>query len=427
MPTLTGAVQAPAILAFQPGRRQLPKVELSPYIIPHDSSWRGPGCAAHPGRGVGAAPPRTAVTRDILPMLRLARTDGVGPLTFRRLMARHRTGAAALAALPSLNRPPEAFPEAEAKREMAALARLGGCFVFLDDPLYPPLLALLPDAPPVLAVLGDASLLAAPAVAVVGARNASAAGRRVAEELSEALAAKGLTVVSGLARGIDTAAHEGALRTGGTVAVLPGGIDVPYPPENAALAARIAGRGAVVSETPLGTAPLNRHFPKRNRIVAGLSLGVVVVEAAHRSGTLITARLALEHGREVFAVPGSPLDPRCRGANDLIRQGAHLTETAEDVLEHLPEAPRAGPLFDPARMASAAAGTIAEEPDSLGPPPEGASEVLELIGLSPVSVDEVLRRCHLTAPELQSVLTELELEGRVELLPGHRVMRSANG
>lgn len=366
-----------------------------------------------------------------LARLRLARTDGIGPLTFRRLMARYKDPEAALAALPGLSArraapyvPPS---EAVARREVAALERLGGRFVFLDDPLYPPLLALLPDAPAVLAVLGDASLLAAPAVAVVGARNASSAGRRVAEELAAALARTGLTVVSGLARGIDTAAHEGALRAGGTIAVLPGGLDVPYPAENAGLVARIAESGAVVAESPLGTAAQNRHFPKRNRIVAGLSLGVVVVEAAHRSGTLITARMALEQGREVFAVPGSPLDPRCRGSNDLIRQGAHLTESAEDVLDHLPEAPRTGPLFDPARMASAAGDDAAEAADGLGLPPEGLGEVLELIGLSPVSVDEVLRRCHLTAPELQAVLTDLELEGRVELLPGHRVMRSANG
>lgn len=366
-----------------------------------------------------------------LARLRLARTDGIGPLTFRRLLARYDDPDAALAALPDLSArrsAPYAPPaEAEARKETAALAKLGGRFVFLDDPLYPPLLALLPDAPPVLAVLGDAALLAAPAVAIVGARNASSAGRRVAEELAEALAGKGLGIVSGLARGIDTAAHEGALRSGGTVAVLPGGVDVPYPPENAALVARIAERGVVVSETPLGTTPQSRHFPKRNRIVAGLSLGVVVVEAAHRSGTLITARLGLEHGREVFAVPGSPLDPRCRGSNDLIRQGAHLVETADDVLDHLPEAPRAGPLFDPARMAPPGPETEEDVADGLGPPPEGASEIIELIGLSPVSVDEVLRRCHLTPPELQSVLTELELEGRVELLPGHRVMRSASG
>ncbi|WP_137124582.1 DNA-processing protein DprA [Roseomonas sp. HF4] len=367
------------------------------------------------------------MTGASLARLRLARTDGVGPLTFRRLLVRHGSAEAALAALPALSAgraaPYAPPPEAEARREAAALAKLGGRFVFLDDPLYPPLLARLPDAPPVLAVLGDAPLLAAPAVAIVGARNASAAGRRIAEDLAEALAAKGLTVVSGLARGIDTAAHDGALRTGPTIAVLPGGLDRPYPPENAALAARIAAGGAVVAEAPLGTAPLNRHFPRRNRIVAGLSLGVVVVEAAHRSGTLITARLALEQGREVFAVPGSPLDPRCRGSNDLIRQGAHLVETAADVLDHLPEAPRDAPLFALPALAAAEA----EAAELLGPPPEGQAEVLELIGLSPVSVDEVLRRCHLSPPDLQAVLTDLELEGRVELLPGHRVMRSSNG
>ncbi|MEO3470905.1 DNA-processing protein DprA [Roseomonas sp. CAU 1739] len=366
-----------------------------------------------------------------LARLRLARTEGIGPLTFRRLLARHGDADQALAALPALSarRATPYVPPAEsaARKELAALATLGGRFVFLDDPLYPPLLALLPDAPPVIAVLGDASLLAAPAVAIVGARNASSAGRRVAEELAEALAAKGLTVVSGLARGIDTAAHEGALRSGGTIAVLPGGVDVPYPPENAALVARMIERGAVVAESPLGTAPQNRHFPKRNRIVAGLSLGVVVVEAAHRSGTLITARLGLEHGREVFAVPGSPLDPRCRGSNDLIRQGAHLVETAEDVLDHLPDVPRAGPLFDPARMARTLPDSDETASDGLGPPPEGSAEIIELIGMSPVSVDEVLRRCHLTPPELQALLTDLELEGRVELLPGHRVMRSPNG
>jgi DNA processing protein len=362
-----------------------------------------------------------------LALLRLARTEGVGPLTFRRLLDRHGDPDAALAALPGLatrrNTRLVLPPEAEIRAEAKALEKLGGRFVFLGEDLYPPLLALLPDAPPVLAVLGDASLLAAPAVAIVGARNASAAGRRIAEDLAEALAGKGPTIVSGLARGIDTAAHEGALRTGGTIAVLPGGLDIPYPAENATLAARIAERGAVVAESPLGTAPLNRHFPRRNRIVAGLSLGVVVVEAAHRSGTLITARLALEQGREVFAVPGSPLDPRCRGSNDLIRQGAHLVETAEDVLDHLPEAPHALPLFAPRLLPEAPA----DPPPDLGPAPEGAAQLLEMIGLSPVSVDEVARRCHLSPPELQALLTDLELDGRVEMLPGHRVVRSANG
>jgi DNA processing protein len=267
----------------------------------------------------------------------------------------------------------------------------------------------------VLAVLGDVTALSAPQVAIVGARNASAGGRRIAGELAEALAAAGLVVTSGLARGIDAAAHEGALRRGRTVAAVAGGIDVPYPPEHAQLQARIAAGGAVVAEAPAGTAPLARHFPRRNRIVAGLSLGVVVIEAAERSGSLLTARLAVEANREVFAVPGSPLDPRSRGSNDLIRQGAHLTETAEDVLAHLPPAPRERPMFE---LAEEVAPVQDYEPDM-----EDTAQVLDLIGASPVAVDEVLRRCHLSPASLQAVLLELELEGRIETLPGNRVVR----
>jgi DNA processing protein len=288
-----------------------------------------------------ATPPPAA---ELLARLRLARTDSIGPVTFRRLLARHGNALAALAALPGIaarrGTRIALCPEADALREMAALHRLGGRFLFTGEAPYPPLLDLAEDAPPVLAVLGDPAALAGRAVALVGARNASAAGRRLAEELAEQLAAAGLVVVSGLARGIDAAAHLGALRRGRTVAAVAGGLDQPYPPDHAKLQDRIAAEGgAVVAEAPLGTAPLARHFPRRNRIVAGLSLGVVVVEAAPRSGSLITARLALEAGRELFAVPGSPLDPRCRGSNDLIRQGAHLTESIADVLEHLPEAP----------------------------------------------------------------------------------------
>lgn len=366
---------------------------------------------------------------DALAALRLARTEGVGPLTYRRLLERHATPRAALAALSAWGArraTPFAPPaEAAAQAEMEEVRRLGGRFLFLGAPGYPPLLALTEDAPIALALLGDPAALDAPAVAVVGARNASAAGRRMAEGLAEALAASGHAVVSGLARGIDAAAHQGAMRVPGgrTVAAIAGGLDQPYPPENAALQARIAAEGgAVLAEAPFGTAPQARHFPRRNRIVAGLALGVVVVEAAPRSGSLITARLALEQGRELFAVPGSPLDPRCRGANDLIRQGAHLTESVEDVLAHLPEAPRAeGPLF--VLRAAAAAGQ-AEAPAEEPPPAESGApeEVLELIGNTPVAVDDVLRRCHLSASVLQAILLDLELAGRVEMLPGHRVV-----
>jgi DNA processing protein len=268
---------------------------------------------------------------EALARLRLARTEGIGPATFRRLLDRHGTARAAIEALPrssaAAGRPLTPWPQDAALREADGVARLGGTWLHLGGPGYPPLLALLEDPPPVLAVLGDPAVLLRNGVGVVGARAASAGGRRVAEELAAGLTTGGLAVTSGLARGVDAAAHLGALGAHGrTIAVVAGGLDEPYPAENAALQARIAAEGgAVVAEAPLGTAPLARHFPRRNRIVAGLVLGVVVVEAALRSGSLITARLALEAGREVFAVPGSPLDPRCRGSNDLIARARTLS------------------------------------------------------------------------------------------------------
>jgi DNA processing protein len=369
----------------------------------------------------------TDLDGDGLDRLRLARSEGVGPATFRRLMEHHGSARAALAALPRLaaqsGRALTPCPADAARREAEALARLGGSWLHLGAPDYPPLLALLEDPPPVLAVLGDPALLGRPQVGVVGARAASASGRRVAEELAAGLAGGGIVVTSGLARGVDAAAHLGALGAHGpTVAVVAGGLDEPYPSENAALQARIAAEGgAVVAEAPLGTAPLARHFPRRNRIVAGLVLGLVVVEAALRSGSLITARLALEAGREVFAVPGSPLDPRARGSNDLIRQGAHLVETAEDVLAHLPPAPREAPLFQ-----------VRSEPETALPPVESAeapheasAQLLELIGPTPVGVDDLVRRCHLSPPAVRAILLDLELSGLVEPLPGNKVARRA--
>ncbi|RAI58364.1 DNA-processing protein DprA [Roseicella frigidaeris] len=370
---------------------------------------------------------------EALARLRLARTEGIGPLTYQRLLERHGSAGAALAALPRLaarrGAPFAVPPAAAARREVEALQRLGGQLLFAGEPPYPPLLALQEDAPPVLALLGDPAALAPPAVALVGARNASAAGRRMAEDLAEALAAAGLAVVSGLARGIDTAAHLGALRRGRTIACIAGGPDLPYPPENAGLQARIAAEGgAVLAEAPLGTAPLARHFPRRNRIVAGLALGILVVEAAPRSGSLITARLGLEAGRELFAVPGSPLDPRCRGSNDLIRQGAHLVESAEDVLAHLPAAPRAAPLFIPRpERDGAARPTRAAAPADSSIPATPSAQVLELLGANPIAVDEVVRRCHLSPSAIQAILLDLELAGRVELLPGNRVALLASG
>jgi DNA processing protein len=373
-------------------------------------------------------PAATTQPADASARVRLARTEGVGPQTFRRLLERFGSAAAALEEMPRYGQGRlRAPPEAEALREMEAVAALGGRFLFLGTLGYPPLLDTLADPPPVLALLGDPAVFGPRAVALVGARNASAAGRRIAGDLAEALAGHGLVVVSGLARGIDSAAHLGAMRKGRTVAVVAGGLDQPYPPENAALQARIAAEGgAVLAESPLGTAPIARHFPRRNRIVAGLSLGVVLVEAAVRSGSLITARLGLEAGREIFAVPGSPLDERCRGCNDLIRQGAHLTESIEDVLAHLPQAPEAEPPFryrpSPRSMPSTANPGMAA-----WCPTQDETQVIDLLGPSPISVDDVLRRCHLSTPVVQAILLDLELTGRVEMLPGNRVALTGKG
>jgi DNA processing protein len=275
----------------------------------------------------------------------------------------------------------------------------------------------------VLTVLGDVALLAGRAVAIVGSRNASANGMRMAEQLSADLAETGLVVVSGLARGIDTAAHKGAMITGKTIAVIAGGVDVVYPPENAALQALIGKQGAIISEAPLGTDPQSRHFPRRNRIIAGLALGVVVVEAAPKSGTLITAREAQDAGREIFAVPGSPLDPRARGANDLIRQGAYLVETAADVLAQLPERPRSAGLFQSSEFRTPG---LANAQDSFGLDPDEAEKAMKIIpnllGPTPTDVDDLLRRCQFSTSAMQAALLELELDGRITWAAGNRVV-----
>lgn len=359
---------------------------------------------------------------DLIDSWRLVHTEGVGPIAWRRLLLRYGSAAAALDALPGLARaggragPPSIPTAAEAEDQLARLRKIGAMPLVLGHPDYPPLLALLEDAPPFIAVQGDPALLSTHAIALVGGRNASANGQRMAETLAAALA-ETLTVVSGMARGIDAAAHQGALAAGRTIAVVAGGLDMPYPPEHAALQARIAEAGAVVAETPLGTAPQARHFPRRNRIIAGLSLGVVVVEAAPRSGSLITARIAQEAGREVFAVPGSPIDPRSRGGNDLLRQGAVLVESAQDVLDNLPVHPICEAGTAPSGLAEPAP-DLAEDPSDL---PGVRRQVLELLSPSPVMVDDIVRRCQFSAAAVTVVLLELELAGRLERLPGSRV------
>lgn len=346
----------------------------------------------------------------------------MGPATFHALMAHFDTAIEALAAIPDLarrgsrGRAIRLAPRDTAEQEMEALDRLGGHLIVWGETDYPVALAAIPDPPPAIQLLGDVSLPQRNCIGVVGARNASAAGRQFAREISGNLGHHDFVIVSGMARGIDTAAHEGALAMG-TIAVVAGGVDIVYPPENQALYGDMSARGAIISEQPLGTRPTARHFPPRNRLISGLSLGVLVVEAAPRSGSLITARMALEQGRTVFAVPGSPMDPRYRGTNGLIREGAVLTETETDILDHLGAmtASEEQIFHEPAPKPEAV--DIADEKDAL----DGQGVVLELLSPVPVSIDELLRRCQLSPAVVITVLLELELAGRLERHPGNRV------
>jgi DNA processing protein len=351
-----------------------------------------------------------------LERLRLVRTESIGPVTFRQLLARYGSAAAAIEALPALarrgarSRPLHICPRDQAERERDGLAAMGGTHVFPGEADYPHALAALDDAPMVLSAVGCLPLLTRDSIGIVGARNASTSGRRFARRMAGDLAAAGLVVVSGMARGIDAAAHAGALEA--TVAVLAGGVDVIYPMENKELYDEVRRKGLLVSEMPLGTQPQARHFPRRNRIISGLSRGVLVVEAALRSGSLITARLAAEQGRDVFAVPGSPLDPRCRGPNDLIRKGAILTESVEDILAEWP-----APLRPPAPTAAQAN----ESPHE--PPADLPGQILDRLGSSPISVDDLIRDTAQPAGAIRGALLELELAGQIERRPGDFVAR----
>lgn len=351
--------------------------------------------------------------------LRLARTQNVGPVTFAALIARFGSAAAALDAVPKLAQRGGAasvkIPSADdANREVDALRKLGGRFIASCEPEFPPGLAAVDPAPPVIAVLGRVELLAKEMIAIVGARNASALGRKFAAQLAGDLGRAGLVIASGMARGIDSAAHEAALGTG-TCAVLAGGVDVIYPPENKGLYECLCADGVVVSEMQMGQSPQARHFPRRNRIISGLSRGVVVVEAAENSGSLITANYALEHGREVFAVPGSPLDPRAKGANRLIRDGAALIESVEDILAAL--RPALGHAFREPPPSEASGGLPAVESEVSGV----RRKLLELLGPSPVELDELVRQTGSAVPLVLAAILELELAGRAERHSGNRV------
>jgi DNA processing protein len=361
----------------------------------------------------------TAVPAEQIARLRLIRSENVGPVTFRQLINRFGTGRAALDALPDLARRGgrtslRIATAAEAEAELARIERFGGRMLFWGLAPYPRLLAEIDDAPPVVAVRGDIRLLDRPTVAMVGARNASAAAIRFARGMAAELAAEGVVVVSGLARGIDAAAHTGALG-GGTVGVIAGGLDVVYPPENAELHERLFAQGLVMAEQAMGVEPQARHFPRRNRIISGLSLGVVIVEAVQKSGSLITARFAGEQGREVMAVPGSPLDPRAQGCNMLIRDGATLVQSAADVLESIrPIAPRTPSPADAFR----------DEPATMDADDADRAAVTGLLSPVPVPVDELIRQSGLPAATVQTVLLELEIAGRLVRHAGGRVALS---
>lgn len=356
---------------------------------------------------------------DLVDRLRLIRSENVGPITYRALLARFGTAARALNALSTLSArggrraPLRITGEKEAFEELSEARAAGMQPVVLGTPLYPSLLSETGDAPPILYARGKAALLQTDSVAIVGARNASAVGMRFAHDMAAALGETGLVIVSGLARGIDTAAHRGALTTG-TTAVMAGGLDHVYPPENDGLYAEICETGCALSEMPPGVVPKAQHFPRRNRIVAGIARAVVVVEGAARSGSLITARLANEQGRDVLAVPGSPLDPRARGPNGLIRDGAAICEGVDDVLAVL-ELPRHS-------LREEGPSSLEMDLDAChSDATEARQALLERLSFTPTDIDDLIRLCSIPPGLVNTAILELELAGRAQRLPGHRV------
>ncbi|MEO0881571.1 MAG: DNA-processing protein DprA [Pseudomonadota bacterium] len=359
--------------------------------------------------------------KEKLDWLRLARTPNVGPVTFAQLLARFGSPEAAIDALPELSKragrkkPLRAPALGDMAAELSATADFGARIIAACEPDFPRLLASLDPPPPVLTVLGRGDLLNERSIAIVGARNASAAGRKIARDMATFLGTQGIIIVSGLARGIDGEAHAAALSTG-TVAVVGGGVDHVYPPQHDRLYAAIAAEGVIVSESPFGHRATAKDFPRRNRLITGLALGTVVVEAAERSGSLISARTAGEQGREVMAVPGSPLDPRAAGTNKLIQQGAALVRSGEDVMDILSGlgtgrfemAP--GPLFE-------------NQPDEDAIPPDQISAVREALSPNPMPLDEIARAADIGAARCAAILMELELAGEATTLPGGLAMR----
>ncbi|SMX37049.1 DNA-processing protein DprA [Octadecabacter ascidiaceicola] len=365
-------------------------------------------------------PPLPPTTEDDrVDHLRLLRSRRVGPVTYRRLLAEHGSAAAALEALPSIARDagvsdyrvcPEGVIHAELKAGRAAKARL----VFAGEDSFPAALAEIEDAPVMLWMIGNPDILKRPMVALVGARNASSLGTRMARKLAQELSAAGFTVVSGLARGVDTAAHDGSLSSG-TIAVVAGGVDVIYPAENANLAQKIGKQGLRISDQPIGMHPHPRHFVARNRIISGISLATVVVEAAAKSGSMITARTALDQGRDVLAVPGHPFDARAAGCNMLIRDGAVLVRGVKDILDH---------LGDPTTQAPELPLDTPEQPRTLRETALLHTDILERLSPAPMAEDQLMRSLSAPATAVAPLLVDLELEGKVVRQAGGMLARA---
>ncbi len=388
--------------------------------------------AEAPAEAFARAEQRPLSEAERLAWLRLFRSDNVGVKAFYHLVNLCGDAEKALEQAPQLSlrggrkKPITLCSPQKAEEELTRLDAIGARCIALPEPDYPPLLRMINDPPPLITLRGQAEYLAAPAIALVGARNCSANGGRFAHRLARELGEAGMTVVSGLARGIDTAAHKGALPTG-TIAVLAGGVDTIYPPENKALYESIAAQGAIIAELPLGAVPRAQHFPRRNRIISGLARGTVVVEATTRSGSLITARLALEQGREVYAVPGSPLDPRAEGPNRLLKQGATLVESARDILDALP------PSFT---QPTGQIDLLEEESESFSADMPVLADATALdtardavraaLSTTPTAIDDLITASNMSAPLVQIILLELELAGSLARQPGNRVSLLVN-
>ncbi len=365
--------------------------------------------------------------------IQLARISGIGPVTFQKLLEEYGTADQALKNHNFKNK--KVIDTNEVELLLKQTQKFGAHTLIWGDSAYPRYLYELPDAPPILYAKGNIALLQAPTIGAVGARNASAVGVKLTKTLTSELGNKGYIIASGLARGIDTAAHQASLKSG-TIACIAGGLDIPYPPENEDLYKEIIKNGVAITEMPLGIQPQARHFPRRNRLIAGLSEGVIVIEAAKKSGSLITARLAGEYGREVFAVPGSPMDPRSYGTNQLIKDGAILTRDVDDILEALSNAPlrsRITPQLEPAitepnPIASAASVASPQDNENIKPSPSSSKapinqedRILELLSPHPVHIDEIIRQSGIKTSDASTILTTLEITGRIIKHSGGRI------